>query len=338
MPDLLTQAEAALEARDITEALKLFSRAEQVGHDPDCCANGRWHCHMLLGNFELAWQESDAIESRGAADPNRFWDRGSLTGRRVLMRCLHGLGDSLQFLRFAPAIKRLAKSLSIEIQPALKSLLEDANDSSVMADDVLTWGEPEPEWDTQIEINELPRILRISLADIVAAPRWLACRPPARRKECPLRVGVVWAGGAFNPARSIHPGLIQRLLDKKCVEWISLQPSEDSRPVESLGFHTSPVSGKKPVSETAKVLEDIDLVITVDTMMAHLAGSMQIPVWTMLPFAADWRWLRSGTTTAWYPSMRLFRQQREGDWKTVVDEVAGQLDSHLQVGEHLINS
>ena len=157
--ELFLKAGEQLAARRVGQALELYRRAEAAGYDVDQCAAGRWDCHMLAGHFELAWRESDAIAQRGTPDPHRFWDGRPLTGRRVMLRCLHGLGDTLQFIRYAPLIRKDAKSLTIEAQPKLKRLLEQ----SQLADCVTTWGEFGPPWDQQVEVMELPLIFRTTL-------------------------------------------------------------------------------------------------------------------------------------------------------------------------------
>src|SRR5581483_7117340 len=117
---------------------------------------------MLAGDFESAWLESDAIARRGNPDPHRYWDGRPIDGRKVLLRCLHGLGDTIQFIRYARHIRERARSFAVEAQPRLKPLLIESR----IAAHVFTWGEPEPEWDQQIEVVELPRIFRATVHTI----------------------------------------------------------------------------------------------------------------------------------------------------------------------------
>src|ERR1041385_4379910 len=116
-------AQDYLAARRVPEALNAFDQAENLGFDPDQCSSGRWICWMLLGCFERAWQESAAIAQRGAPDPHRFWDGLPFTGKRVILRCLHGLGDAIQYIRYAPILRREAAHLTVETHPELVSLL-----------------------------------------------------------------------------------------------------------------------------------------------------------------------------------------------------------------------
>src|SRR3954454_12230856 len=162
----LQRRRQALNEMRLEDALRLFHRAELAGVDPDVCAAGRWTCHMLCGRFNAAWEESDAIERRGRPDPHRFWDGTSFRDRHLMVRCLHGLGDTIQFMRFIPLIRQQAASVTVQAQPSLKSLLAQTD----IADQVMTWGEPEPYWDGQVEINELPKIFRVTEATIPNAP------------------------------------------------------------------------------------------------------------------------------------------------------------------------
>src|SRR3954453_5878718 len=160
------RAREALNEMRVSDAIHLFDEAELQGEEPDICAAGRWTCYMLSGEFGKAWEESDAIERRGRPDPHRFWDGRSFRGRHVIIRCLHGLGDTIQFVRFVPLIRDQAATVILEAQPGLKTLLAQAD----IADRVITWGEPEPHWNQQIEINELPKIFRVTQARIPSAP------------------------------------------------------------------------------------------------------------------------------------------------------------------------
>src|SRR5438093_658739 len=139
--------------RRIHDAISAYDRAEQAGHDPDECSGGRWMCWMLLGRFDRAWRESEAIAQRGAADAHRFWDGKPFNGKRVILRCLHGLGDAIQFIRYARSLRREAAHLIVETHPELVSLLRGVES----VDQVITWTDTPAPWDQQIEIMELQR-------------------------------------------------------------------------------------------------------------------------------------------------------------------------------------
>ena len=328
--DLLERAHDHLRRMQPRKALRLFVAAESEGADPDLCAAGRWTCHMLAGNFHLAWRESDAIAARGRPDPHRFWDGRPLKDRRILLRCLHGLGDTIQFIRFAPLIRQQARSLTIEAQPLMKRLLEQCQ----IADEVITWGEREPAWDQQIEVMELPRIFRVTLGSIPDLVPYLhPADTVARCSAAPhtLQVGLVWRSSSYNPERSVPLENFASLLNVPGASFFSLQAGVDCA-------EFAPWSGKIVdlydesgcVSATAAAIKALDLVISVDTMVAHLAGALGRPVWTLLPYECDWRWMLDRDDSPWYPTMRLFRQKRRGDWDPVLERVRNELNDLVQ--------
>ena len=316
-------AEDELRLRRVESALELYLRAELSGFDADSCAAGRWTCHMLLGDFQTAWKESEAIANRGNPDPNRFWNGKSLAGQDVILRCLHGLGDTIQFLRYTPMIKQIARSLTIEAQPALKKLVENCG----LADNVITWGEPEPRWSQQVEIMELPRIFRTTLDSIPGDVPYIRLSSVKNGvKRPPLQVGLVWASSRFNPARSILLEILSQVCGLESCEFLSFQGAPDD---DDLAQCPAPIrvayEQKDCLISAAKALLEIDLLITVDTMMAHLAGALGVRVWTLLPYEADWRWMLERRDSPWYPTMRLFRQMEQGEWKPVIDQVRTEL-------------
>ena len=335
----LSQAEALLDARDIS-ALRAFQTAETCGADPDRCAAGRWMAHMFAGDFASAWRESDCIRLRGAADPHRMWDGASLNGRRLMVRCLHGYGDAVQLLRYAPRLRSLAAQVTYEVPPALLDLAPHFEG----VDNVITWGRLAPSepiaWDAQIEVMELPYIFRTELRDLPVAHHYLHL--PQSRCNCVKRkigrshprVGVVWAAGEWNPSRSIPFPVFSSLLDESGCEFWSLQGGEAQSDWNQLPpsphLRDSAELGDG-ILTLACAISQLDLVVTVDTLAAHLAGAMGIPAWILLQSASDWRWMASGTTSPWYPSLRLFRQSVPGDWTSLIHQVREELHSWIQL-------
>jgi hypothetical protein len=232
------------------------------------------------------------------------------------------LGDTIQFIRYVPAIRKRARSVAIEAQPRLKRLLANSG----LADSVLTWGEPEPRWDQQVEVVELPRVFRATLDSIPSSVPYLKAeaRPrkaAAARTGCST-VGIVWSAGDYDPARSIPLRQMARLFSIRDISFVSLQAGPARADLEPWCDRVPSLHEENAcVRRDAQNLEHLDLLITVDTMVAHLAGALAIPVWTLLPFACDWRWMLDRDDSPWYPSMRLFRQPRAGDWKSVIDSV-----------------
>ncbi|HSU59193.1 MAG TPA: hypothetical protein VLI55_07760 [Bryobacteraceae bacterium] len=332
--EFFAKAEMELKGMRPAAAIRAFERAERSGCDADLCSAGRWTCHMLLGQFESAWQESDRIAARGRPDPNRFWDGLPVDGRSVLVRCLHGLGDTLQFVRYAPLIRPRARRLIIQAQPPLKALLEEAQ----IADEVITWDEPEPYWNQQIEIVELPRLFRTTLASVPDSVPYLdiPAMPVSRESDGPiaLRVGLVWASGSYNSARSIPLKGLAALLAIPGVRFYSLQAEPERFELQTEKMDVCDIYDQASCAlDAAKTLKSIDLLISADTMMAHLAGALACPVWTLLPFECDWRWMLGRADSPWYPTMRLFRQPQPGDWASVIASVGKELQKATSAHE-----
>jgi hypothetical protein len=318
-----------LQARKVDEALQCFDEAQQLGYDASECAAGRWDCWMLSGRFERAWAESDCIAQCGAEDPHRFWNGEPWHGRRVMLRCLHGLGDTIQFIRYAERLRSTASSLAVQVHPELVTLLEGVPG----VDFVCTWdGSSEPAWDVQMEVNELPRIFRSTAASFpckvpyISVPDerayWSRHILPPQRSS---RIGLVWQSGAWNLERSIPMELLGPLFASGEYEFFSLQKGAAPGALESPWPLLDLEPFETDVRNTAALMLHLDLIVTVDSMTAHLAGALGKPVWILLPFEADWRWMLERADTPWYPTARLFRQTQPGDWPSVIDSVAAQL-------------
>ena len=219
-----------------------------------------------------------------------------------------------------------ARSVTIEAQPKLKELLA----CSDLADRVITWGEPEGAWQVQMEVNELPRILRFTSNTIPSSVPYLSaeradCAKPRSGlagggAEVVKKVGLVWAASSFDPSRNIPLEEIAPLLQVPGFSFVSLQAGEGW--TEEMPAGLSRLSQvDTPILEIAAEMMQLDLIITVDTMNAHLAGALGRPTWTLLPYQCDWRWMAGRKDTPWYPTMRLLRQPKAGDWRPVVVEM-----------------
>lgn len=305
--------------------MESFDSAQRLGYAAEECAAARWHCWMLLGNFERAWQESDFISVAGK-DSNRFWDGRSWSGRHVMLHCLHGLGDTIQFIRYAPMLKQSCRSLTVQTHPQLVTLLE----SVPGIDRVCTWGpdcaESASNWDMQMEVTELPRAFRTTVATIPAAAPYIPipkeriewgtnCIPFTRK----MRVGIAWEAGPWNPARSIRLDELAPLLSCESCCFCGLQKGASLGDLGGPAPVFNPEAQSADVRDTAALILNLDLIVTVDTMTAHLAGALGRRVWILLPATADWRWMLERSDTPWYPSARLFRQRVPRDWRGVIE-------------------
>lgn len=284
---------------------------------------------MRSGDFEAAWRISDALLP-GLRNQDRrvvprylqnIWDGRSVVGKRVLVRCYHGLGDTIQFIRYAWQLKRIAAEVIVWVQPSLIPLLRSVRGIDRLLP--LHDSEPEVEYDVDIELNELPYVFRTTLANIPADVPYFHVEPAAlRTANSQLRVGLIWQSGEWDASRSIPFATVGRLADVPGVEWHVLQ--RNPRRAGWDGKFGVISGGDNPLDD-ARIMRALDLVISVDTMTAHLAGALAVRTWTLLPFKADWRWLQERADSPWYPTMRVFRQRREGDWGRLIAEVASEL-------------
>ena len=334
-------AEDMLLQRRLRDALEIFHEAEAMGAPADRCSSGRWMAAMLDGNFEAAWRESDAIRARGAFDPHRFWDGEELRNARVIVRCLHGFGDAVQMLRYAPRLRQIAAHVTFEVPPRmleLAPLFEGVGE-------VATWGTGAPEmppaWDVQVEVTELPYLFRTTLDELPIASNYLKLPERMVRQAAhamgpatQARIGVVWASGEWNPERSVPLSLLEPLVRETSAEFWSLQgdvAAEEARSWIEAGMlrDATAICGDGLVA-LAATIANLDMVITVDTLAAHLAGALGNPAWVMLQHAADWRWMTAREDCPWYPSLRLLRQPMPGDWNGTINRVRGALQDFVR--------
>jgi hypothetical protein len=286
----------------------------------------RWTSAMLRGDFLAAWNESDAIRSRGLPDPHRFWQGESLIGKRVMIRCLHGFGDAIQFLSYAPRLRTIAARVLVECSPRAVDLIRCLPG----IDEVLAWGDTIPPWDAQIELMELPYIFRTTIADLPIAIEYLHL--PGMQRELAAqalsaaaptpRIGLAWSAGDWNPLRSIPLPMLKPVLDRDGCEFWNLQGGDVREQWQTLLARSrlcdTPALADAGLVPLAAIIAHLDLVITVDTLAAHLAGALGIPCFLMLQHAPDWRWMLDREDSPWYPSLRLIRQPAPSDWASII--------------------
>ncbi len=292
-----------------------------------------WMRLARCGDLERAWAASDRIRARHACVTNdtlprqyqMVWDGTSLAARRVLVRCYHGLGDTIQFIRYAPLVRSIAAHVAVWAQPPLLPLL----DRMAGIDELLPLhdGTPNTEYDVDVEVMELPYVFRTTLATVPNRVPYLVAEPIPIAREG-LRVGIVWRAGEWHSQRSLPFAVLARLLDCSHVSWYCLQlaPGRNERHPRLRTIDADTVVA------TARAMAGLDLVVSVDSMPAHLAGALGVPVWTLLPYDADWRWLEGRTDSPWYPTMRLFRQPAPECWAAVIDDVHRALDAAASHG------
>lgn len=329
-----------LARREIDSSLKCSDEALRLGAAPVSVAYERWMCFMLRGEFERAWRETDCAEAARLRDPaarehnerlplhlRRVWDGTPLENRDVLVRCYHGLGDTIQFARYLPLLKTRARRVFLQCQRELIPLLR-----SVPGKDAILPLEEDVPIDrcVEIELMEIAYAFRTTLDTIPDRVPYLHLPPPPRapkldpHKRDNRNVGLAWSSGNWDPQRNIPLQKLALLQDIPQLRLFSLQRGRATVEIAANpGLHITQT--EKPhgtIVDTAATILTLDLVISVDTMVAHLAGALGKPLWLLLPFCADWRWMLDRNDSPWYPTMRIFRQPRPGDWASVARHLA----------------
>jgi hypothetical protein len=273
---------------------------------------------MRAEDYDQAWRISEAaLAGRDPAtrDDSRLpyhlrwvWDGTPPDGRDVLVRCYHGLGDTLQFARYLPELARRAASVTVEVQPSLICLLSDFPCKLVPFD----LAEPQPPSACDIEIMELACVLR--------TPPDAGCAPWIRADGFTFpagTIGLCLTAGEWDSARCVPAEAFAATpLQRRCIA-LDLGRS-------TLGV-LNPGGCPADLAATAAFIAGCEAVVTVDTMIAHLAGAMGKPTWLMLCHEPDWRWTPGRADTPWYPSLRLVHQEEPGNWGPVVATVRAEL-------------
>jgi hypothetical protein len=291
-----------------------------------------WLAAMRRGDWDEAWRQTDRIElprrmqqSRGTflRGPEHLkWDGTPFEGRSVLVRCEHGLGDTLQFIRFVPELSKIAREVTVLVQPHLLALLQGAPGLGTVLNG---WtDEPAPAHEVEIEIMELPYALRTRIDTLPAPYAQLAPRIAGRidfswSRDGKPRIGLLWAASDWDRSRSIPVALLEPLLRNDQVHFFSLQQGDAANDQLPRGTVVTPLSRHtREIADAAAAMLELDLFISVDAMAAHLAATLGRPTWLLLKHEADWRWMENRSDSPWYPSMRLFRQPAPDDWSSVV--------------------
>ena len=329
------------------EALASFQLALKLKSDyPEV----HWHqalTYLQMGDMAQGWPKYEWRWKRKRARPRLFqqplWDGGSLEGKTILLWCEQGLGDNLQFIRYVPMVKRLGAKVIVECRTELMSLISSCSG----IDELVPERSELPPFDVQLPLMSLPGIFGTTLTTIPADEPYLSADPArveAWHKEIngdsksadKLKIGIAWQGNPkhrWDRHRSFAPDYFQTMSRMKGVELFSLQKGPHEQ-ISELCRRPSLVdlgSRLQDFADSAAVMQSLDLVITCDSAPAHLAGALGLLVWVALSTMSDWRWLIRRDDSPWYPTMRLFRQKRLGDW----DYVFSRLNEEVQ---HLVRS
>jgi tetratricopeptide (TPR) repeat protein len=331
---------------NLAEALRAMRRAALLGYDAPELAWDMALTDLLAGRlregfeaYEARWALAETVRHH---ETTPEWDGRSLDGKTLLVWAEQGIGDSIQFCRYLTdrqdGFSDFGGKVYLEIQPPLYRLLKNTRDFKNIK--VIPRGAAPPKADVQIPLMSLARLRGTRLDTIPDHCPYLRpppeATPPKWARKDRFQVGICWAGKPTHKNdrnRSIDLAAFARLMDMPEIDFLSLQKGPATAalnetalvpPLRDLG------SGLGDFGDTASAIAHLDLVITVDTSVAHLAGAMARPVWVLLPYAPDWRWMLHRDDSPWYPSMTLFRQTSPGDWDEVLTRVRAALARRLR--------
>lgn len=322
-------------------AIRNYKRALKINPDQPEAHNNLGLIYLLTGEFSNGWQEYQWRHKIAGgpqiADHLRKpkWDGAAFAERTLYVYPEQGFGDVIQFSRYIPIVAKLGGRIIYRVSPKLFGLVDQIDGVDVVNSET----EPEPEdydYDYHISLMDLPRLLKTTVTTIPDTCPYLDTDTKlvtswAKHfdKSHSLKIGLVWAGQPQHENdhnRSINPNLLRRLGEVPGASLYSLQVGKSGQAESVFGDTISDLSTNiNTFSDTAAAMKNLDLIISADTATAHLAGAIGCPIWTLLPFTPDWRWLLGRADSPWYPTMTLIRQPVPGDWASVIDVVISRL-------------
>jgi len=338
-PVLANLGLALRELGRMDEALDLYDRALEI--DPDCVAahHNRSMLRLAVGDFECGWPEYEwrwkQPRVRAPYTQAPLWDGSPLQGRTILLHAEQGRGDVIQFVRYAALVKQQGGRVLLSAAPDMLQLLGMASG----IDQLVSRDDPPPAHDVQAALMSLPACFGTTLESIPADVPYVT--PPTNLVEHwrtalkvfpGLKIGIAWQGNPEFPADKSRSVSLARFAPIAEISGVTLFSLQKGFGVEQIGqvaesFDVVELGGpgneQLDFPDTAALASCLDLVISVDTSIGHLSGAMGLPVWVALADVPDWRFMLDRDDSPWYPSMRLFRQRRRGDWAEVFGRMAG---------------
>jgi len=319
----------------LKEAVQAYHKAIEINPDYIDAHKNLGIALLLQGDFQRGWQEYEwRLKSEDLCVANRAqtrWNGSSLSGKTILLYAEQGFGDTIQFIRYVHLLAEYNTEIIVECQSELVPLFKNigAIKKTIVA------GESSPKFDVNASLLSLPGILGTDLNSIPVKTPYLYAKSGSHTnlETCSeYKVGIVWAGNLKHPNdnnRSVELQQFSVLFDVEACQFFSLQVG--SRRDDIIRYYYSntiiDLGGDfSNFSDTAAAILELDLVISVDTAVAHLAGALGKPIWVLLPFMPDWRWLLERENTPWYPTMRLFRQTDTRNWAEVLQKVRFELE------------
>jgi len=343
---------------DITNTRALFERSielhtKTIELRPDY-AMPHFSCalsYLTLGNFELGWPEYEYRWQAYNETPKQFaqptWEGQSLEGKRILLYAEQGFGDTFQFIRYGKVLKDMGAHVIVQTQHRLKNIIS----LCPYLDEVVSDREQLPPFDYHIALMSIPMVLKTTVETVPSEIPYLHAKEELCKEweqklvqDKKLKVGICWQGN-----KQYRSTLIKKVVADKSIGLETFKPlasipnvslyslqkvngTEQLDTVEHMDITTFGTFDEDagPFMDTAAIIKHLDLVITIDTSIGHLAAGLGADVWIILPFPADWRWLLDRNDTPWYPNVKLFRQPERGDWKSVMSQVVKELEHWSQ--------
>jgi len=344
---------------NLAHVLRYLGRTDQAAHHYEQVLR-EWynnpHAHygyaeslLREGNLKDGFAEFEWRLKRGNDTRNFFeklWDGfTTLDGKTVLIRAEFGLGDTIQFIRFTKTLKERGATVIAEVQNPLKTILA----SCPYIDKIIVVGETLPYFDLQIPVMSLPHKLECTAEELLDVSPYLGADPALTQEwgtklahDKNIKIGICWDCSAYYDSfrsplsqKTLHLSVFESLAQLPNVSLYSLQFGDAQNQIHEVNFTVHEFgpdfdNTHGRFMDTAALMKNLDLVLTVDTSVAHLAGALGVPVWVVLPSVADWRWMKDRDDCPWYPTMRLFRQEEYGNWKSVFENVKTALHERTQ--------
>lgn len=320
------------ENEEFDHAIRSYKRALMIKNDDINSHMNLSLTFLLRGQFAEGWKEYEWRKKLNPQTHNRFsepsWDGTPLYNETLLVYAEQGLGDTIQFSRYLEKIDKGKGKIIFECQKPLTSLLKNIKGP----DQIVAEGDDLPDFDLQVSLLSLPKIFETDLDTVPAINNsfYTAGKTPSLPNNEPSghkKIGLVWSGNSkhFNDHnRSVALKEFDKLfkLDKTCFYTLQIDLSDKDQKYIKKNDVIHPCDHLiNDFTDTATLMSQLDVVISVDTSTAHLAGSLDIPCWLLLPKVPDWRWLMERRDTPWYPSMKLYRQTEKGCWNSVIEQI-----------------
>ena len=321
-----------LQLLKLGDAITAYEQAITIDPNHADARNGYAQALLMNGDFKCGWAAYEARFQAPDAPPRRTfsspqWTGQNLDRKSILLYAEQGIGDTIQFLRFAKHLKDQNAQVIVECQTSIRNLI--AINPNI--DQAITPDDKPPQADFHAPLMSLPYLLSLTDTQSLQSPPYIQMKNSENKKPYKPRIGLVWAGNPdhINDANRSIPFIeFTPLLERPEFNFVSLQVGPARSQMQDTPLLPDLGKDFSSFTDTANALTELDLLITADTAIVHLAGAMGCPCWVLIPHVPDWRWMCDRADTPWYSSLRLFRQPQRSDWVSVINDLSVALDTH----------